>query len=430
MKKTTLAIGIVAILGIAYVGTAWHTGNIIESNIDNQLAQITNKVNQIQNDFIFTVEKSNYNKGILSTKVHLKVTASQKQSFDETTTPETLFDDDITIHHGPFPIAALAEGTFAPQMAWLEYEMSEQISPQLWKLAGNQPFITGHVGMSYGEYITFKLTNKAIKVTQNEFPIIDGTLELGKGDYTISGYASDSDITTKFKLNKLSFTTPLSFNSEPTSVVINQFVINQKVELNNTTNTANGSFFSHVDSFIYGQQNLGSVTLDFNFDTQGLNKQLFTKQLGMDYPTFDDDIDKKYNIRFSLNKFNWQTPTGNINANLMFDISDIDSEAIDKEDYEKINELKFKLEAPFDVLARLSAQMKYPTANDITSQQITEEKQNIQLMSGFLVHNSPYLTLSNGKTDGFYSDISLTKDSDEVNVNGEKVSKEDFFDNL
>jgi uncharacterized protein YdgA (DUF945 family) len=429
MKKTTLAIGIVAVLGIAYVGTAWYTGNIIERDIDNQLALINNKANQLEKNLTFSITKSHYEKGIFSTKLHLTVTASENNSFyGEDATPTTLFDDNVTIHHGPFPIVALAEGTFAPQMAWLEYEMSEQISPQLWKLAGNQPFITGHVGMSYGKYLTVKLKNKAIKVGQNEIPILNGTLSLGKGSYTFSGYTSGKDISSKIEIDKFSFNHFQLFRADPTLVVVNKFVMNQNANLNSDTNTAEGSLSSHIDSIIYGQHNLGTVSLDFDF--QGFDKQLFTYQIGMNYPDSDlDDIDKKHNIRFSLNKFNWQTSSGDINANLMFDISDFNSEVLDKEDYEKINALKFKLEAPFDVLARLSAQIKSPDTNDITSQ-IAEEKQNIQQMSGFLVHNSPFLALSNGKTDGIYSDVSLTKDSDEVNVNGKKVSKEEFFDNL
>ncbi|NUF50136.1 YdgA family protein [Gilliamella sp. ESL0250] len=427
MKKTTLAIGIIAVLGIAYVGTAWYTGNMIENHIDNQLAQITNKFNQSQDDFVVSVIKSNYEKHIFSTKLHLTVTASLQNATGEDAQPETLFDDDVTIHHGPFPVAALAKGTFAPQMAWLEYEMAEQANPTLWKLAGNQPFITGHAGISYGEYITVKLASKAIKATQNEIPVIDGAFEIGKGNYTISSYTSGSDISTKVEIDKISLTYPISLRANPVSIVINKFVMDQKNVLNNATNTVDGSFFSRVDSIIFGQQNLGNGSLDFDF--KGLDKQLFSNQLGMDYPD-SGDTNKKHNIQFSLNKFNWHNAAGDLNANLKFDISDVDSSAIDKADYEKINSLKLKLEAPFDVLAHLSAQIENANASEVTPEQVAKAKQNLQFMSAFLVGNAKFLTLSNDKTQGIYSDVSLTKDSNEVSVNGKTMTKEEFFDHL
>ncbi|OCG25507.1 hypothetical protein A9G22_02605 [Gilliamella sp. App2-1] len=427
MKKTTLAIGIVAVLGIAYVGTSWYTGNMLENHIDHQLTQITNKVNQSQDDFTFSVTQSHYQKGIFSTKLHLTVTASPQNATGEDTQPKTFFDDDVTIHHGPFPIAALAKGTFVPQMAWLEYEMTEQANPQLWKLAGNQPFITGHVGVSYGEYLTVKLASKAINVTQDEFPSIDGGFELGKGDYTIKSNSNGSDISTNIKIDKLSLTYPISFKSKPVSLVINKFVMNQTNVLNNTTNTVDGSFSSSVDSIIYGQQNLGNGSLDINF--KGLDKHLFSNQLGMG-ESGSEDADKKHNIQLSLNKFNWHTPAGDINANLMFDLSDVDSVAIDEADYDKINTLKLKLEAPFDVLAHLSAQIENPNANDVTPEQVAKANQNLQFMSALMISNSQFLTTSNGETKGIYSDVSLTKDSDEVSVNGKTVTKEEFFDHL
>ncbi|MWP46736.1 DUF945 family protein [Gilliamella sp. Pas-s27] len=428
MKKTTLAIGIVAILGIAYVGTAWHTGNIIESNIDNQLALITNKASQVEENLTFSITKSHYEKGIFSTKLHLTVTVSENNSFyGEDATPTTLFDDDVTIHHGPFPIAALAEGTFTPQMAWLEYEMSEQVSPQLWKLAGNQPFITGHVGMSYGEYLTVKLKNKAIEIGQNEVPILNGTLFLGKGSYTFGGYTSGKDISSKIDIDKFSFNHFQLFRADPTLVVVNKFVMNQNVDLNSDTNTVEGAFSSHIDSITYGQHDLGTFSLDFDF--QGFDEQLFSYQIGMNYPDSDlDDTGKKHNIRFSLNKFNWKTPAGNINTSFMFDV-DSEKNTYSNEDYDKINAFSLKLEAPFDVLATLSAQISNPNIDDITSQ-IADAKENIQLTSRSIAESYPFLTLNKGKIEGIYSDVSLTKDSDEVKVNNTTVSKEEFFDDL
>ncbi|MWP46735.1 DUF945 family protein [Gilliamella sp. Pas-s27] len=494
MKKTTIAIGIVAVLGIAYVGTAWHTGNIIENNIDNQLAQITNKVNQIQNNFIFTVEKSNYDKGILSTKVHLKVTASQEDTSEQINTSKTLFDDDITIHHGPFPVAALAKGTFAPQMAWLEYEMTEQTSPKLWKLAENRPFITGHMGISYGQYITAKLASKAIEV-------VDKDIDIGKGYFTFSSYIDGTDMKAKLQLDKLpllsddiinatfsdltlslkplntseevdyelnignistskysstdfnidnikstghfnyktqngdlqgsidkmTFASPSSYSPNIKPLIFNNITMNQKNILNEATNIIDSSCLANIDSVIYGQQNLGNIAIDFNF--QSLNKYWFSNTFDMKHTDLTD-TNPKQNVKFSLNKLNWHTAAGDINISLLLDLFDINNLSLIQDNSEKINALKFKLEAPFDVLSRISAQIENPNDNDVTQQQITKNNQSIQFAAAMLTYQMPFIVLSNGETDGFYSDISLTKDSDDVEVNGKTMSKEEFLNNL
>ena len=122
MKKSTLAIGVIAILGLGYVGIAWHTGNVIEAELDNTLKNLTKQVNSLQNDVEVQITHSNDEKGIFSTKTHIKIIAESASA----SSTITLYDEDVIIHHGPFPLAALKQGTFSPQMAWLEYQGTEK----------------------------------------------------------------------------------------------------------------------------------------------------------------------------------------------------------------------------------------------------------------------------------------------------------------
>lgn len=199
MKKSTLAVGIIAILGIGYVGTAWYTGNIIETNIDSKLEQITEIANKYQDDFTVKFAYSNYEKHIFSTKMHLTITLSPIDSPNDSI---NLFNDDITIHHGPFPIAALSKGCLTPQMAWIDYTMTEQAYPELWKLAGNKPLITGHAGVSYGQYLTVALANEAITMTNAQWDGLDGKLDLSEGNYTFESNSDASSIKSTANLDK------------------------------------------------------------------------------------------------------------------------------------------------------------------------------------------------------------------------------------
>lgn len=208
MKKTTLAFGIIAILGIGYVGTAWYTGNIIESNIDNKLEEITAQVNHYQNEYNIAIKQNNLEKNIFSTKMHLIVTLSPRDSYDTDSLPNKLFDDDIIIHHGPFPMAALAKGVFSPQMAWIEYQMSEQAEPTLWKLAGNQPFISGHLGLNYQNYLRVKLANKALSATPDDLNYLKGNFDISEGNFTFESDEDFVNLLVDARLDKLNYIEP------------------------------------------------------------------------------------------------------------------------------------------------------------------------------------------------------------------------------
>ncbi|MWP61775.1 DUF945 family protein [Gilliamella sp. Pas-s25] len=207
MKKSVIAIGIIAILG--YVSSSWYTGNVIKNNIDNKIEQITQKIDNDQDEFSIVIEYSDYQQSIFSTNLHLTVKVIPKSFSWLIEDTKTLFNDDITIHHGPFPIIALSEGRFTPQMAWIEYAMSEALSPELWQLAGNQPFITAKLGMSYQENLTIKLDNKALNLVDSDsnnnseiLKFINGSLEVSDGNINIEVNKDLSDLYAQVDIDK------------------------------------------------------------------------------------------------------------------------------------------------------------------------------------------------------------------------------------
>lgn len=190
MKKASVAIGIVAVLGIAYVGSTWYSGSLIEDNIDEQITAITKHLNSNKRSVRFNLIKSHYEKNLFSSKFHLKVTLSQQPKYQSEASDDdqlTLFEDDITIHHGPFPLAALAKGNFTPQLALIEYQMSEKKNPDLWKKAGNQPPLTGYITIDYNSNNQINLITKGGELTHNEIPSLspDVTIEYGESSINL-----------------------------------------------------------------------------------------------------------------------------------------------------------------------------------------------------------------------------------------------------
>ena len=515
MKKSIVATGVIAILAFGYIGTSMHTGNLIEENLNTNLAEFAQQVNSSQQIFNLQISHNNDEKGIFSTKTHLKVTLTQKNQIINDDDPViVLYDDDATIHHGPFPLAALANGSFSPQLAWLEFAITEKTNPTLWKLAGNKPFISGHAGLSYSDYLTVKLTTEGIKLTHSDFDLIedDGVFELGKWnivfekqnnssdlsmeasldklnlvidpnnvisfnglnmslkpeqdkstvDYDINisslkmksieyGSYTDidfNDLTSKgninykdykisdqSEINRLTISTNRSTSSAANNIVLNKFVLNQQMELNEKNHAVDGSLFTSVDSIIYGKQNLGNGSLDLNF--KGLDKKDIFNRFYMDYlDDLQDFIEEMpFNTTITLNKLNWHNDAGDINVSFLFDINDLNYFTDDEDDTsseidDKIDALQLKIEAPFNVMARFYAQFENSQNSQVTEQQVNSVKSNIKLSTEMFLGNIPIFVFNNGQTDGIFSDVSLTKDSDEVQVNGEIMSKKDFFYNF
>lgn len=215
MKKSIITIGIIAILG--YVGSSWYTGNIIKNNIDKKIEQITQKINNDQDFFNMMIEYSDYQQSIFSTKLHLTVKLAPKSLLIDDT--KTLFNNDITIHHGPFPITALSEGKFTPQMAWVEYAMSETLSPELWQLAGNQPFITANIGMNYQGDLSIKLANKALNLVDSDsgknteiWRFIGGSLEVSDGNINVEVNKDLSELYAKMNIDKFIYKNDKDFS--------------------------------------------------------------------------------------------------------------------------------------------------------------------------------------------------------------------------
>ena len=513
MKKSIVATGVIAILAFGYIGTSMHTGNLIEENLDTDLAVFAQQVNSSQQMFNLQISHNNDEKGIFSTKTHLKVTLTQKNQIinDDDGSVIVLYDDDATIHHGPFPLAALANGSFSPQLAWLEFAITEKTNPTLWKLAGNKSFISGHAGLSYSDYLTVKLATESIKLTHSDFDLIedDGVFELGKWNIVFEKQNNESDLTMQASLDKLNLVidpnnvisfnglnmsfkpeqnkttvdydinisslkmksieygsyTDIDFNdltskgnvnykdykisdqseinrltvstnrstsNAVNNIELNKFVLNQQMELNPKNHAVDGSLFTSVDSIIYGKQNLGNGSLDLNF--KGFDKKDIFKGFYMDYLDDLEDFveDMPFNTTLTLNKFNWHNDAGDININFVLDINDLNyilnsGDDSGKDTDERIDTFKLKVEAPFDVMAQFYAQFENPQNSEVTEQQVNSVKSNIMLSAEMFLGHVPIFVFNNGKTDGIFSDISVTKDSDEVQVNGETMSKKFFF---
>ena len=459
MKKSTLAIGVIAILGLGYVGIAWHTGNVIEAELDNTLKNITKQVNNLQNDVEVQITHSNDEKGIFSTKTHIKIIAQPDDEFD----PITLYDDDIIIHHGPFPLAALKQGTFSPQMAWLEYQGTEKSNPILWKLAGNRSFVNGHINLSYSNNLTFNMTTQPLVLSDEDliFQFLEGKLELGQINYEVSSnldnekpsfsifidnlnYKRHDGDEIKLKnlkvINKIDYQNyffeaqnrvddlfiNLKTNTNKPTIVLKNFVMDYK--LANKTTGLEGNMDIAIDAFNYGKQQMGNGTLELN--VQGLDKSFLDDYTQISWLLDSANNSNITNTKIDIKKFHWHNASGDFNFSALVDIANLNQMTIYDRDIDKINQLSINLEAPFAVIARFMSQIEAPESEQITDNQLQRASNNLQLMTQMALSRSPLVTFKKGNTSGIFSELDYSKSKDQVTINGNKISKQEFLNNL
>ncbi|OCG05945.1 DUF945 family protein [Gilliamella apis] len=459
MKKSTLAIGVIAILGLGYVGIAWHTGNVIENELDNTLYNITKQVNNLQNGFKIKIAHSNDEKGIFSTKTHIKIIGRPAGIFD----PITLYDDDIIIHHGPFPLAALKQGTFSPQMAWLEYQSTQQSNPDLWKLVGNQPFVNGHINLSYSDNLTINMTTQPIVLSDEDliFQFLEGKLELGQINYKVSGNLSyetpsvsividnlnykrhDGDeiklknlkVNNKIDDQNYSFEAHNSIDdlfinlkdyTNKQTIELKNFVMGYK--LANKTTGLEGDMEIAVDAVNYGKQQMGNGTLELN--VQGLDKSFIDNSTQISWLLDSVDSSNITNTKINFKKVHWHNASGDFNFNALIDVDNLNQMTIYDQDIDKVNQFSMNLEAPFAVIARFMSQIEAPESEQITDNQLQKTNNNLQLMAQMALSTSPLVNFKKGNTSGIFSELDYSKSKDQVTINGNKISKQEFLNNL
>ncbi|MCX8662543.1 DUF945 family protein [Gilliamella sp. B2911] len=453
MKKTKLAVGVIAILGLGYVGTAWYTGNVIEDGLDSTLKNLTQEVNSLQDNFEVQITHTNDEKSLFSTKTHIKLAVTNI----ENSKTVVLYDDDVIIHHGPFPIEALKNGVFTPQQAWVEFQNSEQFNPDLWKKAGNQPFMKGHVSLSYSDFINYNISTQPIVFDLKDIGVedADGKLDLGEINWRASGninfvapsisieaskinyqhdadnqlkitnlkVVNDADFQNKYTLNASVDDFYFNFESARDTPEISLKNLAWNYELEAKESGLNGDFAFKIGSFKYGKQDIGNGS--FEFDFEGLDKS-FLEIYPEAAPFLAKIKHSSPNTKMNFKKVNWHNAAGDFNFSAFFDVSDftIMSSLRLAQNIDQLNQFKVNLDAPYKVIARIKTQFDNPENENISEQQFESDAKQMQFIVERSFNRSPYpaILFKKGDVEGIFTEIEYTKQSGQFNLNGKKMS--------
>ncbi len=155
MKKSTIALGVIASLAVAGTGGAWFTGKMVEEKFNEELA-IFSQYLKNQGNFIghYEIENVRFERSFFSSDIgfDLVLKLNSEKLSDEEKAQVKNFNMPIQgkLYHGPFPLNRLSAFNFAPVMASLD--LNAKVSEELKKyFTDSEQPIKANISVSYAK---------------------------------------------------------------------------------------------------------------------------------------------------------------------------------------------------------------------------------------------------------------------------------------
>ena len=151
MKKIWITLVLIAVLIVAWLTASWYTGTHIEAKVGDIIARMNASLtnNPTAPGGILQIKQvGGYERGLLSSHARFALTNSLLGA-------EPVLESDLTISHGPFPLAALRGGNFLPQQFQAHLEVLATSGPLKMvagALMGGKPPLVMDIGCSYGNH--------------------------------------------------------------------------------------------------------------------------------------------------------------------------------------------------------------------------------------------------------------------------------------
>ncbi|MDS1141017.1 YdgA family protein [Pusillimonas sp. SM2304] len=200
MKKSTGVLGVVVILGVAYLGATWYVGKEAQKTIEDAIAQANQRVDALLGPA---------SAGTPSVK--LSIDDYQRRFFSSDVTYTLHINDenkgpiDITmqdhLQHGPFPLQALRTGSFAPMLAHSQARLVATPATQAWvdsQKGGSPLLVETHVGFGGAGQSTWTFMPAEVAGNGQQFSFSGGTVNMA-----FSNDFNDSTSTGQFASFKL-----------------------------------------------------------------------------------------------------------------------------------------------------------------------------------------------------------------------------------
>lgn len=277
MKKTIVAVSVLAVLGGAWVGASWYTGKLVETQLTERLADAQAQIKKHFPKADTSLTIAQYQRGVFSSQVTYAVDIVLSPSVKEQVTVNQ------NISHGPFP---LAKFSLAPKLAYSQVALvNTESTKDLFKLSADKSPLTLDVLSSYdgSSAITFAIApmedkSEADAVNALKFSGItfNGTAVVAKDKNTFSFTMTPFELTesgTSLNINKFDFDGSLDnvTNIMNSKAVFGEFIVN-------TTNEESvKERYTAKDIELTGNVKTGKF--DMNVGLGGIKLKSFTQEV-------------------------------------------------------------------------------------------------------------------------------------------------------
>lgn len=222
MKKSMVAVGVIVALGVVWTGASWYTGKMIESHMDDAIAQVNTQLKKVAPLAELTISPRDYQRGIFSSHVQLviKPQAGAKSSLLPEG-KEIVLDE--TVRHGPFP------GSIVPSMASVNTTLiNNDTTKQLFTLTQGKSPVVVDTRISYNGDTNSDITLESLNYDKAPYKVA-----FAGGKFDVSVDNQGDKISTSGDLGSLTIDS------------VNEF--DQKVGLAISSISASGE--THISSF-------------------------------------------------------------------------------------------------------------------------------------------------------------------------------------
>lgn len=166
MKKSLVAVSIIAVLGAAWSGASWYTGKLIEQQMATVVANANQQLQNKLPDTGFILSIENYRRGIFTSQVRY-VLHNEDRAIQAPGDKVVAF---ATIDHGPFPLNQLTRFNLLPTMASVHAELENTpVINTLFELAKGKSPITSDTRIAYSGDISSVIDMLPLDHQQGEY---------------------------------------------------------------------------------------------------------------------------------------------------------------------------------------------------------------------------------------------------------------------
>jgi uncharacterized protein YdgA (DUF945 family) len=169
MKKAIgVIVGVVVVLGAAWVAGAWYTGKRLDAVLQQRVDEANTRLQALLPGGRASLSVESLDRHLFSTDVRLRVRIGAGAMGAQTPGQDDVVDIGAHVWHGPFPLDRLKHGQLVPVMAAGTFALQENDTVRPWfALTKGAPPVSGQAAIGYSQAVAGTVTVEPVKFSRD-----------------------------------------------------------------------------------------------------------------------------------------------------------------------------------------------------------------------------------------------------------------------